>query len=132
MIPLLTLVLNISLTTEQTRAVRARDRSEHDLCRLGLVDRIWRHLALDLRVGPEVPDELLARGTEPLERLARIADVHVLGRRAGTEGGGVRGQAVGPDEHDLWPENGAEVLEQLHAVVADDAAEVHGLRARLT
>ena len=124
MIPFLTLALNISLTTESTRTVRARNRSEHDLRRLGLVDRIWRHLALDLRVGPEVPDELLARRTEPFERLARVADVHVLGRRAGTEGGGVRSPAVGPDEHDLWPENGVKLLKDIRAAVGPNVVFV--------
>ena len=38
---------------------------------------------------------------ELLERLARVADVHALGRRACAEGGRVRRPAVGPDEHDV-------------------------------
>ena len=64
MIPFLTFVLKSDFVTDNSGAVRLGDRVEQNLCRLTLVDRVRRHLALHLRVRAEAGDELLAGGTE--------------------------------------------------------------------
>src|SRR5919108_3171222 len=111
-------------------AARFGDRVQHDLHRLGAVCRVRVRLGPDL--GAEVLHELLALRAELVVRLAGDADVHaerratrVLPRVA------ERAEAVRRDEREALAEGPAQVLDQLAAVLALEAAEVDDVGARL-
>src|SRR5919108_2601531 len=111
-------------------AARFGDRVQHDLHRLGAVCRVRVRLGPDL--GAEVLHELLALRAELVVRLAGDADVHaerratrVLPRVA------ERAEAVRRDERVALPEHSPEILDQLAAALALEAAEIDDVGARL-
>src|SRR5919197_5810637 len=100
------------------------DRGQHDLHRLRPVRRVRVRLRTDL--GAEVLHELLALRAELVVRLAGDADVHAERGAAGVlPGVGERAEAVRGDERVRGSEGPAQVLDQLAAVLALEATEVH-------
>ena len=110
------------------RAVRLCDRVQHHQHRGRAVVRVRVDLAgREVDRLAELLGELLARGREVLVRLTGDGDVHALRRVAGM-GDRVleRAEPVRSDDHDAVAETGAQVLDQLAAVLALEAAEEHG------
>src|ERR671931_1661137 len=112
------------------RAAGVGDRVQHDLHRLCAVRGVRVRLGPDLAA--EVLDELLARRAELVVRLAGDADVHAERGAAGVlPRVGEGAEAVRGDERERAAERPAQVLDQLAAVLALEAAEVDDVGARL-
>src|SRR5919201_2380458 len=111
-------------------AAGVRDRVQHDLHRLSPVRRVRIRLRADL--GAEVLHELLPSRPELVVRLAGDADVHAERRAARVlPGVAERAEAVRSDEREGLAERPAQVLDQLAAVLALEAAEVDDVGAGL-